>query len=419
MSASHRTGARDRERRRGRPRALQSPPQVVGPSRGGFRAAPVFRDLLYSQSWEDPEVDREVLRIAPGDDVLTIAASGDNAFALLLDEPRSLTALDVNASQCFLTELKMAALTALGHGELLGFVGVLPARGRGRTYRRIRDGLSAPAREFWDGTPDSIERGIIHVGRFERYFELFRRFVLPCVHSRHTRSELFSCRTLEEQRAFYRSRWDGVRWRMLFRAFFNRTVMARFGRDPRTFRYVEGDVAAAIRERARHGFTATLAAGNWFLAYILCGEYAASGRLPAYLDEDNHPKLRRLLPRVTIVNDEAGRFLAGCLDGSFNKYCLSDIFEYMNEEAADRLFDELWRVSPGGAVLSYREMMVPRTRPAYLARKLVEDVELGERCHRQDRTFFYGAHHVVRVHGKPGPGRRARGRVCPEYGVRS
>ena len=31
----------------------------------------------------------------------------------------------------------------------------------------------------------------------------------------------------------------------MFRMFFSRTVMGRFGRDPSFFRYVEGDVAAA------------------------------------------------------------------------------------------------------------------------------------------------------------------------------
>ncbi|RME72136.1 MAG: DUF3419 family protein, partial [Planctomycetota bacterium] len=49
------------------------------------RIAPVFRNILYAQAWEDPEIDREALRIGPGDDVFAICASGDNALAFLID----------------------------------------------------------------------------------------------------------------------------------------------------------------------------------------------------------------------------------------------------------------------------------------------------------------------------------------------
>lgn len=370
-----------------------------------MNGTPDFPEIIYSQSWEDPEVDRLALAIGPHDDVLTIAASGDNALAFLLDEPRSLTALDVNLSQCCLMELKMAALATLGRGELLDFVGVFPAKNRRRTYRRLRDAVSAPTRAFWDEHPRLIERGILHVGRFERYLGTFRRFILPLVHSRSVCDALFACRTLEDQRELHRSRWDGIRWRALFRLFFSRSVMGRLGRYPGAFRYVDRDVACTLLGRARRGLTGTPTHGNWFLAYILYGTYGPSSAVPAWLDEDNHPKLRRLLSRVTIVNDDARRFVAARQHGSFSKFCLSDIFESLSEEDSGRLFRELWRAGREEATLSYREMMVPRVRPTSLAAELVEDRDLGERCRRCDRTFFYGTHHVVHVHGKSGEGR--------------
>ena len=361
------------------------------------RGAPVFRDILYAQSWEDPEVDRKALGIAPDDDVLTIAASGDNAFAFLLDAPRSLTALDFNASQCCLMELKMAALAGLSHGELLEFVGVLPSRQRTATYRRVRGGLGPVARGVWDGRAETIERGVIHAGRFERYLARFRRFVLPWIHSRAVRDDLLGCRTLDEQRSLYVDRWDNRRWRAFFGLFFSRIVMERWGRDPSMFKYVEGDVASTILGRVRHGLTEIPVATNWFLEYLLRGSYTGPRRLPPWLLEDNQPRLQRLLPRLRIVHDEIERFLPASGDGGFSCYALSDIFEYMSEGAAGRLFGALWRASRDGARISYREMMVPRSRPAWLREALVEDEELGARCHRQDRSFFYGAHHVLAV----------------------
>jgi S-adenosylmethionine-diacylglycerol 3-amino-3-carboxypropyl transferase len=331
-----------------------------------------------------------------------MAASGDHALAPLLDEPHSLIAVDRSLSQCCLMELKLAALERLSYGELLEFVGFRATDRRAAVYRRIRHALSPHARVFWNERKGLVERGILHVGRLERYFALFRRFVLPCIHSRRTCEELFACRTLAEQRDFYRDRWDRARWRWWIRVFFNRAVMGRLGREVRTFRYVERDVAATLRERARHALTEMPVAGNWFLSSILCGSYEPSAELPPYLREENHAKLRGLLPRVTIVHDDVERLLGETRDGTFHKFCLSDVFEYLSEEATDAVFAEVWRTGAAGATISYRELMVPRAPGASLAARLVEDEDLGAVCHRRDRSFVYGAHHVLTVRGKPG-----------------
>jgi len=47
-------------------------------------------ELLFGMSWEDPESDRQALRIQPGDTVLTITSGGCNTLNLLLDDPRQI-----------------------------------------------------------------------------------------------------------------------------------------------------------------------------------------------------------------------------------------------------------------------------------------------------------------------------------------
>lgn len=372
--------------------------------RSEVRLVPAFRDIFYAQAWEDPEVDAAALAIGPGDDVFAICASGDNALALLLSEPRSLVALDFNLSQCCLLELKMAALRALAYPELLELLGVRASRRRPELFAKVRPELSEQAQRFWDGRGAVLARGVIHAGRFERYFAVFRRAVLPLIHSQRTVRDLLACLTLEEQRSFYARRWDTRRWRLLFKVFFSRTVMGRLGRDPAMFKYVEDDVATAILQRAKHGLTETPAATNWFLEYIVTGRYTTPHRLPPYLRAGNQAKLADLLGRVTIVNDELERYLPSQEEGAFSKYYLSDVFEYMSEEAARALLGELWRTSRQGAVLSYREMMVPRPCPEALRGHFSEDRALGERCHLADRAFFYGAHRVLTAHKPPAGG---------------
>ncbi|MFV2082520.1 MAG: DUF3419 family protein, partial [bacterium] len=58
--------------------------------------------IRYAQCWEDPGVLCEALQVTEGDDVVSIASGGDNTFALLLQNPRSITAVDRNAAQIHL-----------------------------------------------------------------------------------------------------------------------------------------------------------------------------------------------------------------------------------------------------------------------------------------------------------------------------
>jgi S-adenosylmethionine-diacylglycerol 3-amino-3-carboxypropyl transferase len=366
------------------------------------RVAPVFRSILYAQAWEDPAVDRLALEIGPEDDVFAICASGDNTLAFLLDDPRSIVALDFNLTQCCLLELKMAGFATLRYGELLELVGVRSPKQAPALYRKVRDALSDTAREYWDDHTDLLAAGVIHAGKFERYFDSFRRYVLPLVVRQRVVRDLLACSTLEEQRRVYDERWNSWRWRLLFKLFFSRTIMGWLGRDPAMFKYVEGDVASAILKRAEHGITGTPATTNWYLEYIGRGRYETDTRLPPYLQEENFDTIRRRLDRVTVVNDELEGYLPAQPDGRFSAWYLSDIFEYMSEEATEALMREMLRASRDGARWSYREMMVPRPVPAALSAQLTEDTELGARCHHLDRAFFYGAHRVVTARKEAG-----------------
>ena len=49
-----------------------------------------------------------------------------------------------------------------------------------------------------------IPAGIGSAGKFERYFALFRRWVLPIVHGRGAVESLLRPRTVEERRRFAR-----------------------------------------------------------------------------------------------------------------------------------------------------------------------------------------------------------------------
>lgn len=356
---------------------------------------PVFQKILYSQAWEDPQADLDGLRIGPTDDVLSIGASGDNPLCFITAGPRSVTAIDFNPTQNHLLELKLSAIESLDAEDVQAFVGaraVTPAK-RDFYYRQVRGVLSPAAREFWDAHGDLLARGVIHVGRFEGYLEKFRRYLLPLIHGEKTRRRLFELESPAELREFYERTWDKRRWRFLFRIFFGKTLMGRLGRDPAFFKYVDVDrVGDEFRKRFEHAVTGMPVKDNWFLEYMVLGAYTdPARRLPPYLRPENHALLRaKGRETLRIVTGSFEEVLPKQPEGAFSCFYLSDIFEWMSEEAFHKLLREFHRVGRDGGRLTWRNLLVPRKHPEALSDLFTHEPELSQQIHERDRSWVYG-----------------------------
>jgi S-adenosylmethionine-diacylglycerol 3-amino-3-carboxypropyl transferase len=360
--------------------------------------APAVRDraafdfIRYGSVWEDADILCEALApVATGARLLSVASAGDNALALLTLDPAEVVAVDLNPAQLHCLELRIAAFRALeGEGELHAFLGVTPAADRVATYRRLRDDLSADARAFWDGREAVVEAGIIHAGKFERYFALFRNRVLGLVHPRNRVRGLLAPRTRAERERFYRQEWDTWRWRMVFRLFFSRAAMGRMGRDPAFFAHVEGSVAARILERSRHALTALPTETNPYLTYILTGNYT-EGCLPRYLRPEHRATIRARLDRLRLRRGEAQS-----ADGPFAGFNLSDIFEYMSPEEHERAYRRILCRAAPGARLAYWNLLARRVPPRALA-LAARPLPLAAELHARDNAWFYRSFHVEEV----------------------
>ncbi len=354
-----------------------------------------FAALRYAQCWEDADTLVEALAPRPGQVGLSIASGGENTLALLASAPERVFAIDLNPAQLACLELKVAAFRALGHNEVLQLVGSRPATNRRGLYQRCRNQLSSDARAYWDAQSDAIDRGIGSGGKFERYFALFRARVLPLVHRRAAIDRLLAGGSPVERARFYRDHWDTWRWRVMFRLFFSRTVMGRFGRDPAFFRYVDGSVADRILARTRHALIDLNPAENPYIHWILTGAHGAA--LPRALRLEVFDAIRANLDRLEWRLASAESFIAEVGERSFDWFNLSDIFEYMSEERTRELLDAIWRAARRGGRLAYWNTLVPRARPDALSDRLRPLTAVAERLHVIDKAFFYNAFVVEEV----------------------
>lgn len=356
-----------------------------------------FSIIRYAQVWEDADVLLDALDIQSGDTCLTISSAGDNALAMLAKNPHRVVAIDLSPAQLACLELRVAAYRRLEHPELLELIGSTHSRRRLQLYHRCRDELSVGVRQFWNRRPYDIERGIGSAGKFERYFEIFRRAVMPLIHSQKMVDRLLAGGTLRDRRDFYRYCWDTPRWRALFKLFFSRWMMGRLGRDPSFFNYVEGSVSTRILQRARHALSELNPAQNPHLQWILKGRHITA--LPFALRPENFQAIRANLHRLDWRATTLEEYLEGVASGTINRFNLSDIFEYMSLENYHRALQRIVRTgAPGGRVV-YWNMLAPRSRPESMSDQLQPLTQLAQQLHLQDKAFFYAAIVVEEIIG--------------------
>lgn len=376
--------------------------------------ADVFQDIIYAQCWEDPAMDREAFRTGPSDVLFSITSGGCNTLAFLVDDPARIYALDMSPYQNHLLELKMAAFRRLDYPGLLAFLGVTPSGNRQIVYKLLAGDLSEAARTFWDGEPAKIELGIIHAGRYERYMHMLRR-VLVFLIGRKPLEAVFDCETREARQKLYDEKWNNLRWRIFTKVFLSRAMMSllftkEFFRQLKN-RFSFGD---HFRERVRKAVVDIPARDNYFLAYILHGGYPDRNNLPVYLQPGNFEKIRNRLDRIEIVTGDCTTLFRRLPPGSVSRFNFSNIFEWMDAGQFAAILEDTIRVARNGAVLTYRNLLVPRSRPDALAEKIRPDDALADRLHARDRSFVYRAYHVeyiIKRHDLPDPARQGRGRL--------
>lgn len=354
---------------------------------------PFFRGVGYASCWEDPAVLRRALQVGPGDTVLSIASGGCNTLSLLLDDPARVVAVDFNPHQTRLLRLKIAAIRQLDHAGLLELVGVRPSTRRADLYVALRPALDGADQAWWDAHQPDLAQGLYRLGRTDRYLMAFGTLVRTLMGARRVET-LFGFTDLESQRAFYRDEWDTRLWRGLFDVFFHRHVITR-AKDPSHFRFVELDrFGRRIHARSEILFTEQRVADNYFLALILLGRYASEAALPPYLAPEALPVLRDRLDRLAIVTGTLDEALATAEPGQFNRFNLSNLFDWVDDSHLAALLGQITRLSRDGGRLCYWNTLAPRPLP--VVEGLVREREFADALMRADR-FPYAHFEVAAI----------------------
>jgi len=312
--------------------------------------------LRYANCWEDADILLEGLDIQTTDKVISIASAGDNTFSILSKSPQKVITLDINKVQLFLTELKKACFIKLNHTEFLELLGFNDSVNRLNLFEKVKSELSMQAIRHWEANFEQIENGIINQGKFEKYFRLFRTKIVPLIHSEKIINDLLAHKSNEEQLNFYNKKWNTWRWKLLFNIFFSKAVMAKFGRDKSLFNEVDISVKKFIFSQVEKEISNEKCQTNYFLNYILRGGFYTG--LPHYARVENFEKIKNNCKKLEIKYGLLEDVLKS--EGKFDKFNLSNIFEYISVTEFKKMSNILKANSNPKALFLNWSLMVKR-----------------------------------------------------------
>jgi len=348
-----------------------------------------FTEIGYAQCWEDADVLTRALDVQPGQTCFSVASAGDNTMALLSKGPGRVIAVDHNPLQLHCLELRVAAYKELSYAGLLELMGSRPSTRRNDLYQQCRPHLLPDARDFWDSHERYIAAGIGAVGKFERFLALFRRRILPYLLNKETVDAVVQSGTREWREQHFDRKINTWRFNAIFRLFFSRRIIGRFGRHPDAFRFAEGSIADHLLARVRWAFTVLDPAENPYLQWILTGQHI--GALPYALREEHFEAIRDNLDCLELRCETVEECLKHTGDREIDRFNLSNIFEYHTESTSAEIFEEIVRTGNHGSRVAYWNTMVPRSRPEGLNDRLHPFEDTAADLYARDKAFFYNA----------------------------
>lgn len=360
--------------------------------------------VVYSNVWEDPELNRRALQVTPDDDVLSITSGGCNSLNLLLESPRRVVSIDCNPGQSALLDLKMAAIKELSHEDLWRFLGVrfygkpedIEPEERLVLYGRLSSHLADDSKRFWNAHRDLIKMGVLHCGAVEKFFAIYRK-VIRTLYALDNAERIFFCKTLDEQREIYRKLFKS-RMRVLNHMILNKFVLGVV-KGKHSFKYVNNlNFGKNFNEKLRYAFNNILLYENYFLALILLGGFTDPTQVPPYLKKENFElmknnigRLENRLGTLQSVLEKDGR-------ASISKFNLSNIFEWFDEGQFNEVLSQAVELAKPGARFCYRYTLA---RPQRLLGQnqiaLISEPELAGDLFKVDRAFMYESFHVYRM----------------------
>lgn len=377
-----------------------------------------FDAFVYNQIWEDPRVDLQALKLDENSNVITISSGGCNALNYLLENPASVTAVDLNRHHIFLLNLKIAALKSLPNSEdFFAFFGYGKSEKNIANYENlVAPKLDADTRKFWESNSglskithgkriNFFKKGGLYEhsrnGYFLRFFHKFSHLLglKP--------EEVLKAKTPEEQEKLYDQYIDPF-----FDTFFVKTVgklpvtMFGLGIPPQQYDELkkdlgeDGNIIDVYRTRAKRLAVDYPIYENYFAWQAFARKYDTENRqaVPEYLKQENYAQLKSnaesICTKIGSITDE----IKNQPKNAFNRFIFLDAQDWMNAETMTDLWQTIADKGESSSRIIFRtagaSSPIETNLPGVLREKFTYEEEFSKELFKQDRASIYGGFHL-------------------------
>lgn len=365
--------------------------------------------LIYNCAWEDPRIDRELMKLDETSRVVMITSAGCNALDYLLDNPAEIHAIDMNFRQNAVLDLKKLLIARRDHAALFEMFGKGATPRFMSIYNDVKNDLPAASREFWDDKitcfdPTNFKKSFYYHGTSGTAAWVMRKTLFA---GRHTLADLTMClleaESLEEQRDIYRQIEPSV-WGWLARWMVRQpALMALLGVPRPQIQLIKnqypGGLTEYVRDKLRQVLTEVPIEDNYFWRVYMMGSYTLDC-CPSYLAEKSMDTLADRVDRVHTHTMTVSNFLEKN-PGIYSHFVLLDHQDWLasHDPAALRHEWELILASsrPGTRILLRSAAFDIDFVPQDIRDRLHFHVEDTQRLHSQDRVGTYGSLHFAEV----------------------
>jgi S-adenosylmethionine-diacylglycerol 3-amino-3-carboxypropyl transferase len=367
------------------------------------------RRLVFNACWEDPRIDRQLLRLDQQSRVLAISSAGCNVLDYLLDDPARLHAVDLNPRQNAVLWLKMKLIERGDYSDLFAVFGRGSHPGFKEVFSTIERELPDYAREFWSAKMHYVDgthrRGTFyyHGASGDAAWLFARVFLRAQRRLRQTVEDLLNATSLDEQPAVY-DRLEPRLWNRVSRWLVGQPFFLSLLGTPRPQaqlieRSHSKGVPGYVQDHCRHVATRVPMHDNYFWRVYVTGHYSARC-CPNYLRHENFDTLLARVNRITVCNGSIADHLRQT-DEVFTHFVLLDHQDWLayHDPAA---LEEEWRLilehsQPGTRILMRSAGPTLEFLPDSVRHHLEFHPELTEPLHRQDRVGTYASLHLAEV----------------------
>lgn len=329
--------------------------------------------LIYNTCWEDPAIDKELLKLDSLSRVLTITSAGDNALSYLLDDPASIDCVDINPKQNALMELKMS-LFKLGYYEsLTELFGAGKSPHSMDIYDRVRPYLSDDAISYWDFMIDSFKpegKGFYYSALSGHFAYILNQFIKvkklnSLIH------DLIHEPLLPRRKQLY-SRIRKKLWSGFSGKLWQWQGLLSLGGIASDQKLAIGNLNGFMDQVFQKVFVNQSAKHNYFWRLYLNGCYNDEYK-PDYLIESHFDQIRSGVDRLTIHTDSISSYLSNARK-TFTHFVLLDHMDWLAFSDPDELQREwvqIFRCAENGATVLFRSAWAtPNFLPDWVLNRL-------------------------------------------------